>query len=58
MNNGELIDQLSKFPRDKGVTISDGFDHNFYTLDMIDPEAKTVTLFENKVDIAIGGCRE
>ena len=48
----ELIEQLSLFPMDMKVTISDGYLCHFY-----DGEY-SVELFEGTVDIGIGGTNE
>jgi hypothetical protein len=46
----ELIDHLSKFDPNVEVTITDGYRHLSYQGDF------DVELFEDEVDIGIGGC--
>ena len=38
MNNGELIKKLKEFPAIMEVTISDGYDYNFYSLQNKNPD--------------------
>jgi hypothetical protein len=53
MNVKEFSTELSKFPEDMEVIISDGMKYNFYHTDEI-----SFDIFEGKVDIGIGGCNE
>ncbi len=50
MTVAELIQKLNQFPQDMEVKITDGFNLNFYGGDF------TVEVFEDFVDIGIGGC--
>ena len=53
MNVKEFITELSKFPNDMEVIISDGWGLNFYhTRDI------AFDVFEGKVDLGIGSCKE
>jgi hypothetical protein len=53
----KLIEALSKFPLDYGVTITDGFSCVSYALD----DAEIFPLKEDdgtmSIDIGVGGCR-
>ena len=49
----EFIEAMSKLPEDMEVIISDGIDFNFYHTNGI-----SFSIWEGKVEIAIGGCKE
>jgi hypothetical protein len=48
----DLISKLKEFPMDMEVVFSDGYDLNFYHSNGIE-----IKVFENTVDIGLGGCK-
>lgn len=52
MKVGELIEKLQQFPASAIVLITDGHDGRFYR------GQYSVEMFEDCVDIGIGGCEE